>query len=635
MPVLHIDLETYSSTDIKFGVYKYSASEDFRVLLFAYAMDDDPVRVVDLAQGGVIPEEIRLALTDPSVIKMAHNAAFERVCLSRFLGMPRDQFLPPEQWRCTMVWSLACGLPATLKAVGAALGIEKQKLETGTWGITYFCKPYKGTHKQPSDNPEKWTEFKSYNLRDVEAEKEIADRLEQIYQLPPRDWALYSIDQRINDRGVGVDLGLVNTALKLKDLETERLKDEAAHIAPGLNVKSNVQLLSWLQRHGSDLPNLRKETLEAFRDSDEADPVNRMIMIRKGLSKTALVKYNVLQSATDLGRIRGLFQFYGSRTGRWSGRMFQPQNLPRPKYEDHEKLRPLVKSGDIDAVHESYPDLMEALSSCIRTALIPREGKVFCVADYSAIECRVVAWLADEKWVLQAFKDHKDIYCETAGAMFGVPVVKHGENGHLRSKGKVAVLGCGYGGGIAAIKAMGGERMGMTEEEMQEAVNRWRKANPRIKYLWSEYETKAKTALETPGTQKAPHGVSFTARNGCLYVGLPTGRSLVYQNCRVEKGKIIFNGLEKGHWGRLDTWGGKLVENVTQAVARDCLAAAMTRLEMAGYAVVAHIHDEVVCECSSSEDLEKVTSIMGQPLPWAPGLELRAEGFSGLYYRKD
>lgn len=636
MQELHIDLETYSSVDIKLGVYRYSKSEDFEILLFAYSTDGDPVRVVDLSSGEAVPDEIVEALADPAVTKIAHNAAFERVCLSRWLGV--DGFLPPEQWKCTMVWALSCGLPATLKMVGKALGIEKQKFETGTQGIQHFCKPYRGKRKYPNEDPERWAEFKRYNVRDVEAEMEIHSRLKKIATPPPREWQLYWLDQHINDRGIGVDMELVEAVQRMRAEETERLLADAEKIAPGLNIKSNPQMREWLAGKGVEMDSLAKDVVGDWINSAPDCEAKQLLIVRAGAAKTSLKKYDVLQEAQVDGRIRGLFQFNGAgRTGRWSGRMFQPQNIPRPTYEDHENLRPLVKAGDLESVKAAgFDDSMEAFSSVLRTALVPAKGKCFCVADYSAIECRVVAWLADQDWVLQAFADRKDIYCETASKMFGVPVVKHGENGHLRSKGKVATLACGYGGGVRAMLKTGGARMGLTKEEMQEAVDRWREANPRIKGLWARYENAARSAIQKPGTVSLPHGVSFTRHGSCLYVGLPSGRSLIYQSARLDKGKIVFDGLGKSkQWQPIETWGGTLVENVTQAVARDCLAAALLRLEEAGLPVVGHIHDEVIVECDRPEQLEDVERLMGKSLPWAPGLELRAEGFSGSYYRKD
>lgn len=684
---LHIDIETYSSIPIKNGPYKYASAEDFTILLFAYAFDNDPVRVIDLAQQEAIPDEVLAALSDPAITKIAHNANFERTCLSVYFNKP----MPPEQWKCSMVYAYYCGLPGSLKKVGKVLGIESQKLETGTRLINYYCQPDKFGERRPAwIDPASWDQFKEYCKRDVEAEQEVWNRLEQIAQVPQREWRLWQLDQKINDLGIGINTELVE-AVQTTWMEYQKaLLDQVKEFNPDLNIKSNKQFLEYLKsQYNLELPNLQAATLDQVLEDYPFGEIEELVLLRKELTRTALKKYDVFSETSVDGRIRGILQFYGAHTGRWSGRLIQPQNLPRPRYEDYDEIRSFVLNRDLDGLRDKYRMVADALSSIIRTVIECPDG--LTVADYSAIECRVVAWLADEQWVLDAFADRKDIYCETASQMFGVPVTKHGENGHLRSKGKIATLACGYGGSVGALKAFGADRMGMSEDDMKETVTKWREANRNICKYWQAVEITAKEAILHPGKlltdeeiaeletkserkaairkrekQTLPHGVSFYSLNDGgfynLYCSLPTGRTLVYYHADladrwessdgkpitrggqsyIRKPRQTYNG-DPGWYFNTEivfmdgeilksTWGGKLVENITQAVARDCLASALLRLDAAGYKTVAHIHDEVIVE---GQDLEGVCRIMGQSLPWAPGLDLRAEGFVSPYYKKD
>lgn len=632
---LTIDIETYSPEPIKSGVYKYADNKDFQVLLFAYSLDGAPVKVVDIAMGEQIPQDIIEALTNPRVLKKAYNAQFERVCLSKYLGL--DGFLDPNQWHCDMVHALMCGLPGSLAGVGKALHVEKEKLESGKTDIQFFCKPFRGRQRKPSDAPERWERFKRYNARDVETEMEISRILERIYTVPEREWELYHLDQRVSDYGLRLDMDLIHKVLDLFAKHEEALKQEADTICPGLNIKSVPQVLAFAKQNGVEITSLAKEELGSTLESALPDKVRRILEIRKEISKTSVKKYQTCLSASVNGRIHGTLQFYGgARTGRWAGRILQVQNLPRPEYEDVEELREAVKSG----TEIKGRSLNGVFSSLIRTCIIADD--TFSVADYSAIECRVIAWLANENWVLEAFREGKDIYCETASKMFGVPVVKHGENGELRSKGKIATLACGYGGGVGALKAFHAEKMGMSAQDMQDTIDRWRQANPRISALWGRIErTAVKVIEEKAGPIEVCHGVRLSYEKGNLYIELPAGRKLVYFDARYERVvniygreaiQITYAGTVGGKWSRISTWGGKLAENITQAIARDCLATALLRLEKAGIQTVMHIHDEVVTECA---DLDKVVAIMSAPIPWAPGLELTAEGFTGDHYRKE
>lgn len=619
--VLHIDIETYSSCDIDCGVYKYAGSEDFTILLLAYAFDKEDVKVIDLANGEKLPGLLLSALTDPNITKIAHNANFERTCLARYLNKP----MPPEQWKCSMIHAYYCGLPGSLKAVGKALDIDQKKMEEGKDLIEFFCKPDRfGNRAETWPGEPSWELFKAYCKRDVEAEREIWDRLDQICIVPPREWKLWHLDQKINDRGIGIDQDIISAFNDIWDDYEDELLEKAKKLAPGINLKSGKQLLPFLKKRGIDLPDLKAETLEEAIKHANGD-LKEILLLRKELSRTALKKYETIINSQLDGRVRGILQFYGAHTGRWAGRLVQPQNLPRPVYYDLDKIRQLVLDRDLEGLKENYESVAGALSSIIRTVIKAPDN--FSVADYSAIECRVVAWLADEQWVLDSFAQGKDIYCETASQMYGVPVEKNGVNGKLRQKGKYATLACGYGGAVGALKKFGADKDGMTEEEMLETVTKWRKANPHICALWRKVEKAARLAITTKRSHDVAHGVWFDFDGENLFCGLPSGRMLVYQKAMILDKEIRYydKGFKK-------TWGGTLVENIVQAIARDCLATALMRLEQAGYKTVAHIHDEVVVE---SNDLQQICDIMGQRIAWADGLDLRAEGFISPYYKKD
>lgn len=670
-PTLHIDIETFSSVDLaKAGVYKYAESEDFEILLFAYSYDNDPVTVLDLTQQD-LPEEIILDLLDRNVIKKAHNAQFERICLSahlrkwqkengvklvpgHFANEPAPTFceyLPPEGWYCTMVHSSMCGLPSSLKQVGEALGLseDKKKLATGQALIRYFCTPCaptksngRRTRNLPADDPEKWKQFIEYNRRDVEAEMEIEKYLSRLYIVPFEELKRYWLDQRIADKGIGVDMDLVGKILAYGEVHQKAVADEALQLS-GCPISAVAQLKAWIEeRTGKKITSLTKATISDLIDSASDPDVKRVLQLRQEAGKISIKKYDVFERAVCKdGRIHGTLQFYGSRTGRWAGRLIQPQNLPRNSFDDFPLARELVKAEDWEMLDMLYPSMNDVFSTLIRTAFIPSESKAYAVADYSAIEARVIAWLADEKWRMQAFHDGKDIYCQSASMMFHVPVEKHGINGHLRKQGKVAELACGYGGNIGALKAFGAEKMGLTETDMADIIDKWRKASPRICALWSGFDRVISEALKYRGmTMAGPKETAFTVRDDALYVTLPSGRKLLYQHPRYEGRDFVYDGLNQTtrKWEPIKTWGGKMTENIVQAIARDCLALAIDRMAAKGYAPVMHIHDEVVVEVPAEnreKHLKAIEDIMAEPIPWAKGLELTAAGFTADYYQKD
>lgn len=654
MKTLSLDLETYSSVDLgKSSVYRYVESPDFDILLLGYSADGGEVQVVDLAQGETIPPAVIDALTDEHVCKWAFNAQFERVCLSRWLrrngyplrnepyAAPDDPcmaYLNPAGWHCTMVWSAYLGLPLSLKDVGAALGLDKQKLTEGKELIRYFCVPGKdGTRRMPASAPEKWTTFRAYNLRDVETEMSIQDRLRK-YPVPEEVWAQYHLDQQINDRGIGVDRTLVRGAIDIDERSREELTAQLQELTMLDNPNSVQQMKDWLAANGLQTDTLgKKQVAELLKTAPE--PLKSVLVLRQQLAKSSVKKYQAMENAVcSDGRVRGCFQFYGARTGRWAGRNIQLQNLPQNKMADLEQARSLVRAGDYDAVRLLYDSTPDVLSQLIRTALIPSPGRAFFVADFSAIEARVIAWLAGEQWRQQVFAEGKDIYCASASQMFGVPVEKHGVNGHLRQKGKIAELALGYGGSVGALKAMGAIEMGLQEEELKPLVSAWRTANPMIVKLWWEVD-RAVTRAVSDKTATETHGIRFTCQSGMLFITLPSGRRLAYVRPRIGENQfggsaITYMGTNAAkQWARLESYGPKFVENIVQAISRDILCYAMQALR--DCAIVAHVHDEVILEADPGMSLEAVCERMGRTPPWAQGLLLRADGYATPFYKKD
>lgn len=769
MKELHIDIETYSSVDLgKCGVYKYTESPDFEILLFGYSVDGGEVRVVDIACGEKLPKEIVSALEDETVTKLAHNASFERVCLSRFLGYPTGDYLNPEEWKCTMVWSAYMGLPLSLAGVGAVLGLDKQKMSEGKDLIRYFCVPCAPTKANggrtrnlPTDAPEKWETFKRYNVRDVEVEMQIQQKLER-FPVPDSIWEEYAIDQEINDRGVRIDGVLVKNAIEMDAKIKDELKSKMQELTALENPNSVAQLSGWLADNGVETDSLGKKQVKALMDEVPED-IQEVLRLRQQLAKSSVKKYQAMDHAVcSDGRARGMFMFYGaSRTGRFSGRMIQMQNLPQNHLPDLAEARVLVRQGNLEAVKMLYEDVPDTLSQLIRTAFIPREGARFYVADFSAIEARVLSWLAGEQWRMEVFASGGDIYCATASRMFGVPVIKHGENGDLRQKGKQAELSCiaegslvltdrglvpieevklgdrvwdgeewvahdgviyrgerevityegltatpdhfvwiegksepvyfgvaaargahlvqtgddkesgspggfrskaqvydirnagrhhrftvsghlvhncGYGGSVGALKAMGALELGMEEEELKPLVDSWRTANPNIVRLWGEIERAAIKVIKT----KEPVQVKclrFTYQSGFMFIALPSGRKLAYVKPRLGENQfggtsITYEGVGgTKKWERLESFGGKLTENVIQAISRDILCYAMRTLRCCS--IVMHVHDELIIEADPEVSLDAICEQMGRTPPWTPGLVLRADGFTSEFYKKD
>lgn len=701
MKTLRIDIETYSSIDLtKSGVYKYVEAPDFEILLFAYKADNDKVRIVDLAQGGQIPAEVLYALTDPSVKKTAFNAAFERVCIGRYIT---HSTLDPLGWECTLVKGALLGLPLSLAAVGEVLNITNKKDKAGDALIRYFsipCKPSKAngmrTRNMPSDNPEKWQAFKDYCVRDVEAESEIGDRLAW-FNIPQREQALYILDQMINDRGVRLDLKLIRNAINMDSMYKESLMKEAIMVSGLDNPNSTSQLKEWLSEamnesvntlRKSDLPDLLKKSVSPF--------VTRMLGIRSELSKTSVKKYVAMtRCVCEDERARGLFQFYGAnRTGRWAGRLLQPHNLPRVTYDKKSVgltySRDLCLSGEYDELYMMFSSVSDALSQLLRTAFIPSQGCRFIVADFSAIEARVIAWLAGEKWRLNVFNNNGDIYIASAANMFNIPVEKiitaiaNGEKwaDEIRQRGKVAELALGFQGGKNALIAMDSKKV-LKPSELQPIVDAWREASPNIVQLWKDAQNAAVEAIETGNTCSIGKGVSYYMDHGVLFASLPSGRVLAYQQPGVltkqmikirlladtrnaDKGSLRYVPLDTAHqlfsngmaeaagepyttkspyyrgmiqetnkWGIIDTYGGSLVENLVQAIARDCLTVSLMRLHKSGFNIVMHVHDEVVLDVPMGKsNLDEVCAIMSEPIPWANGLPLGAAGFEGKFYKK-
>ena len=646
MQTLSIDLETYSDQPLaKTGVYRYVESPDFEILLFAYSVDGGSVQQIDLACGENIPSEILSALEDETVTKWAFNANFERICLSRFLGYPTGGYLEPDSWKCSMVWAAYMGLPLSLEGVGAVLGLEKQKLTEGKDLIKYFCQPCaptksngQRTRNLPKHALDKWQAFKKYNIRDVETEMSIQARLSK-YPVPDSVWEEYHLDQEINDRGVGLDMELVRQAIQMDGRSRSELTQAMKELTSLDNPNSVQQMKQWLADNGVETDTLGKKAVAELLKT--APPqLQKVLTLRQQLAKSSVKKYQAMETAVCAdGRARGMFQFYGAnRTGRWAGRIIQMQNLPQNHLDDLSEARGLVRAGGFDALEMLYEDVPDTLSQLIRTAFVPQENRKFIVADFSAIEARVIAWLAGEKWRQDVFAEGKDIYCASASQMFGVPVEKHGVNGHLRQKGKIAELALGYGGSVGALKAMGALEMGLSEDELPALVSAWRQANPKIVQFWWAVDRAVMDAVTRKTTTKT-HGIIFSARNGMLFITLPSGRSLAYVKPKIGENRfggdcITYEGVGgTKKWERLDSYGPKFVENIVQATSRDILCCAMQTLRCCS--IVMHIHDEVVIEADRRMSLQAVCDQMGRTPPWASGLQLRADGYETDFYKKD
>ncbi|PMC43895.1 DNA polymerase [Gardnerella swidsinskii] len=658
MKNLSVDLETFSSVNLgKCGVYKYAESDDFEILLFGYSVDGSEVQVVDLAQGETIPEVVLSALTDETVTKWAFNAQFERVCLSRYLrdkginvnpgqtGKSEGLFLNPCSWHCTMIWSATLGLPMSLENVGTVLGLDKQKLTEGKNLIKYFCLPCNPTkvnggrtRNKYFHDKEKWELFKSYNKRDVEVEMSIQEKLSR-FPVPDFLWQEFYLDQTINDRGIGIDSLFVDSAIKLDQEVKTHLMSELKHITGLENPNSVLQMRSWLKKHGLEMESLgKKEVAKELKTVGKE--LAEVLRLRQQLAKSSVKKYTVMKNAACMDyRERGMFRFYGAnRTGRFAGRLVQLQNLPQNHLPDLAEARSLVKQGNVEALEMLYEDIPDTLSQLIRTAFIPRTGLKFIVADFSAIEARVLAWLAGEKWRMRVFAEGKDIYCSSASQMFGVPVEKHGVNGHLRQKGKIAELALGYGGSVGALKAMGALDMGLREDELQPLVDAWRSSNPMVTTLWWDVDRAVKQCVHEHASVRT-HNIVFTYKSGFLIIKLPSKRCLYYVKPRVEENKyggesVTYEGVgSTKKWERLESYGPKFVENITQAIARDILLYAMQTLKE--YRIVAHVHDEAIIETNKSVSVQSVCELMGRTPPWAEGLLLRADGYECEFYKKD
>lgn len=648
MRTLSIDIETYSPLDLRqHGVYAYAAHPEFEILLFGYAFDDDPVQVIDLAQGEKLPQELQNALYDPEILKTAFNASFERTCLSAFLG----SVTPPEQWSCTAVWARELGLPATLESVGIVLGLpeDKQKLKTGKALIRYFsipCKPTKTngmrTRNLPQHDPERWQLYKEYNAGDVVAERAIRKKLAN-YPILPSEQILWEHDQRINDRGVGVDLVFAEQAIRMDEVIKARLLDSAKELTGLDNPKSTAQLKGWIEdTAGITVESLNKKSIAGVRADADHEDVDRMLDIRAGLAKTSTEKYKAMQrTACEDHRIRGLTQFYGaSRTGRWAGRLVQMQNLPQNKMPDRDLdiARQLVRAGDLTTMELLFDDISGTLSQLIRTAFIPRKGHRFIVADFSAIEARVIAWLSGEQWRMDVFNTHGKIYEASAEQMFHLPPGSVKKGDPMRQKGKIAELALGYGGSVGALKSMGALEMGLVEDELKPLVNSWRAANPAITKFWWDTDAAARRTIQTKAPTTLPFDMGFFKKGPLLKLRLPNGRELSYVKPAIVDDSITYEGniQSSGAWGRIESYGPKLVENIVQAVARDCLAEAICRLENNGFPVVFHVHDEVICEVPEGvSSAKELSAIMSEPIAWADGLPLRADAYECEYYRKD
>ena len=646
MKTINIDIETFSSINIsKSGVYKYVESEDFEVLLFAYSIDGGKTEIVDIASGEKLSEDIIQALLDDNVIKWAFNAQFERICLSRFLKLTKGTYLNPKSWRCTMIWSAYMGLPFSLEGVGKVLGLEKQKLIEGKDLIKYFCVPCTPTKSNgfrdrnfPYHDKIKWESFKTYNIRDVDTEKEIQCKLMK-FPVPDFIWEEYHLDQEINDRGIKVDLDFVERVIALDDKVRTKLMSELQILTELENPNSVVQLKGWLSEQGVETESLDKKSVKELIKVTKGE-VSKALALRMQLSKSSIKKYQAMKDvACEDNRCRGMFQFLGAnRTGRFSGRNVQLQNLPRNTMKELFEVRSIIKNRNGDILELLYDNVPDILSQLIRTAFVPKENMKFYVADFSSIEARVIAWLAGETWREELFKKGGDIYCMSASQMFGVPVVKHGINGDLRQKGKIAELACGYGGSVGALTAMGALDMGLKEDELKPLVLSWREANQNIVALWWTVDKAIKDTIAMKGVTKT-HGIEFECRSGLLRIRLPSGRKLTYIKPKIEINKfgcesVTYEGIGVAKkWERIESYGPKFVENIVQAISRDILIYALQNLS--DYNIVAHVHDEIIIEAPENTKLEDICGTMSQAPYWAKGLILTADGYTCDFYMKD
>ncbi len=642
MKSINIDIESFSSVDLsKCGVYRYVSSPDFDILLFGFSVDGGEVQVADLACGEEIPADIVEALSDDSVIKWSYNNNFERVCLSNYFGT----LFEPGSWRCTMVWAAYLGLPQSLEDVGAVLGLEKQKLSEGKELIRYFCVPCKPTKANggrtrnlPEHDREKWERFKAYNLRDVEAEKQIQQRLAK-FPVPEFVWEEYRQDQEINDRGIGVDMEMVAQAIAMDGRSKSELSAAMQELTELENPNSVQQMKQWLSENGVETDSLDKKAVAGLLQ-DVPEPLRTVLTLRQQLAKSSVKKYQAMENAVCAdSRAHGMFVFYGAnRTGRFSGRIIQLQNLYKNTMPDLAQARELVRCGDFEALEILYDSVPEVLSELIRTAFVPQDGRKFIVADFSAIEARVIAWIARERWRIKVFEGGGDIYCASASQMFHVSVEKHGVNGHLRQKGKIAELALGYGGSVGALKSMGALEMGIAEEELQPLVSAWRDSNPSITEFWWAVDRAAKECIKKRVPTET-HGIRFDYQSGMMFITLPSGRRLAYVKPRIGENRfggesVTYMGIGGAKkWERLETFGGKLVENIVQAIARDILCFAMQTLR--NCSIVAHVHDEIIIEADRRMSVEAVCEQMGRTPPWAKGLLLRADGYQCDWYQKD
>lgn len=646
MKSLSIDIETFSSIDLsKSGVYKYVESSDFEILIFAYSIDGATPKVVDLASSETIPAEIISALKDPNILKWAFNAQFERICLSRWLGLHSGQYLNPKSWRCTMIWSAYMGLPLSLEGSGAVLGLEKQKLTEGKDLIRYFCKPCnptasngKRTRNLPSHAEDKWSAFKSYNIRDVETELAIQEKLAK-FTVPEEIWDEYHLDQEINDRGVALDMTLVHQAIDMDSKSKLELTEKMREATNLDNPNSVMQMKQWLSSQGLETDTLGKKAVAELLKT-APDDLKEVLQLRQSLSKSSIKKYTAMKNAvcTD-GRARGMFQFYGAnRTGRWSGRNIQLQNLPQNHIPDLNKARHLVRDGNLSALEMLYDSIPDVLSELIRTAFVPKDGCKLIVADFSAIEARVIAWLAGEKWKMDVFSGDGKIYEATAARMFNVPKSSVTKTSPLRQKAKQAELACGYGGSVGALKAMGAIEMGLEEDELMPLVQAWRFSNPNIVKLWWDVDRAAKKAVKER-TITETHGIRFIYQSGILFIVLPSGRRLAYVKPRIginqfDSECVTYEGISSTKkWDRIDSYGPKFVENIVQAISRDLLCHAMKNLR--DYPIIMHIHDEIVIEADMEISVQSICDLMSQTPPWAKGLLMKAEGSQFGFYQKD
>ena len=657
---ISIDIETYSDRDLKkCGVYKYAESPNAELLLFGYSINNGPVTVIDVAQGEEVPEYILKALTDDNIIKWAYNASFERIFLSVWLKRNYPQYfvsysidedtvsnyLDPSAWRCSLVWGAVMGLPLSLKGIGAVLKLDEQKMSEGSDLIRYFCVPCKPTKSNggrtrnlPEHAPEKWATFVAYNKRDVEVELSIKEKLKN-FPVPEFLWDEYHLDQEINDRGIGVDMKLVTNAIAFDERSKGTISSQMKDMTDLENPNSVVQMKAWLAENGMETETLGKKAVaELMKNAPES--LAQVLALRQQLAKSSVKKYQAMENAVcDDGRVRGMFQFYGAnRTGRWAGRIVQLQNLPQNHMGDLAEARELVRQGDYDSVEMLYDDIPDTLSQLIRTAFIPKPGYKFYVADFSAIEARVIAHLAGESWRADVFKNGGDIYCASAEQMFHVPVKKHGVNGHLRQKGKIAELALGYGGSVGALKAMGALEMGLSEDELQPLVDAWRASNPNIVQLWWDVDAAVKTAVSMRTTSET-HGIKFVWRSGMLFIYLPSGRRLCYVKPKMGQNKfggdsITYEGVgSTKKWERLESYGPKFVENIVQAISRDLLMNAMKTLSHCF--ICGHVHDELIIECKEEVSLDVLCKQMARVPDWMPGILLRADGYITPWYRKD